>query len=92
MRLMPLLCCVLAFSLVGLSCSSEPPLTISFDDAISIAAATTEDGVVIENTGDVDCILFVRSPEGEQQFELDVGESVTVADVTEPVEVVVVRG
>ena len=37
---------------------------------------------------DIDCIVFVRSPEGEQRFELAVGESVTVT--TEPIRVAAV--
>ena len=34
-----------------------------------------------------DCIVFVRSPDGEQEFELAAGESVTVTGITEPIKV-----
>lgn len=37
-------------------------------------------------------IVSVRSPEGEQQFELDIGESVTVTGITPPIEVRAVKG
>ena len=30
-------------------------------------------------------IVFVRSPEAEQEFELATGESVTVTGITEPI-------
>ena len=46
-----------------------------------------DDGTVIENTGNFDCIVFVTSPEGEQRFELAVGENITVKDVSQPIEV-----
>ena len=51
-----------------------------------------EGGIEITNTGDIPVIVFVRSPEGEQRFELDVGESVTVTGITKPIEVVAVGG
>ena len=38
----------------------------------------------------VDYIVYVRSPEGEQRFELAAGESVTVTGITKPIEVGVV--
>jgi len=57
------------------------------EDALSVSAMLVDNGVRIENAGDVDCIVIVTSPEGEQQFELAVGESVTVTGITEPIEV-----
>lgn len=75
-----------------LSCASEPPLTISADDdSISVTATLIDEGVRIENTGDIDCIVFVIAPEGRQQFELDVGESATVTEITRPIEVAAVK-
>ena len=44
-----------------------------------------DNGVIIENVGNVACLVFVSSPEGEQQFELAVGESTTVTGITEPI-------
>ena len=40
--------------------------------------------------GDVDCIVFVNSPEGQQQFELAVGQNITVIDISQPIEVAAV--
>ena len=74
-----LICCILALALLGLSCAPEATLEISVTEI--------DNGVTIENAGDVDCLVFVSSPEGEQQFELAVGESVTVSDITQPIEV-----
>ena len=74
-----LICCIVSLALIGLPCAPEAALGIS----------TTEipDGVVIKNGGNVDCIVIVTSPEGRQQFELAVGESVTVTDISQPIEV-----
>ena len=77
-----LICCILALVLVGLSCAPESTLEISVTEVA--------DGVMIENVGNVACIVFVSSPEGEQQFELAVGESVTVTDIAKPIEVAAV--
>jgi len=74
-----LICCVLALTLLGLSCAPEGTLEISVTEV--------DDGVMIENVGNVACLVFVSSPEGEQQFELAVGESVTVTDLSQPIEV-----
>jgi len=74
-----LICCILALVLVGLSCAPEGTLEISVTEI--------DNGVMIENEGNIDCLVFVSSPEGEQQFELAVGESVTVTGITEPIEV-----
>ena len=35
--------------------------------------------------------FFVNSPEGEQQFELAVGQNTTVAGISQPIEVSAVR-
>ena len=77
-----LICCILALALVGLSCAPEATLEISVTEV--------DNGVVIENVGNIDCLVFVSSPESEQRFELDVGESVTVTDITEPIGVAAV--
>jgi len=74
-----LICCILAFVLVGLSCAPEATLEISVTEV--------DNGVMIENMGNIDCLVFVSSPESEQQFELAVGESVTVTDISQPIEV-----
>ena len=78
-----LICCILALTLVGLSCAPEATLEISVTEV--------DNGVMIENVGNIACLVFVSSPEGEQQFELAVGESVTVTDISQPIEVSVVN-
>ena len=74
-----LICCIAILAIIGLSCTPEATLEISVNEI--------DNGVVIENVGNVDCIVFVKSPEGEQQFELATGESVTVTDISQPIEV-----
>ena len=74
-----LICCILALALVGLSCTPETTLEISVTEV--------DNGVIIQNVGNIDCLVFVSSPEGEQQFELAVGESATVTDISQPIEV-----
>ena len=78
-----LICCILALALLGLSCTPEATLEISVTEV--------DNGVTIENVGNVACLVFVSSPEGEQRFELAVGESVTVTDITKPIEVAAVN-
>jgi hypothetical protein len=46
---------------------------------------------MIENVGNVDCLVFVNSPEGEQQFELAVGQNTTVTGISQPIEVSAVK-
>ena len=65
--------------LLGLSCAPQATLEISVTELDS--------GVMIQNTCNVDCLVFVNSPEGEQQFELSAGENVTVTDISQPIEV-----
>jgi len=69
--------------LVGLSCAPQTTLDISVTEL--------DNGVMIENVGDVDCLVFVNSPEGEQQFELAVGQNTTVTGISQPIEVSAVR-
>lgn len=77
MKVTFLTCCILALVLLGLSCAPEAMLEISVTEV--------DNGVMIQNVGNVDCLVFVSSPEGEQQFELAVGESVTVLDISQPI-------
>ena len=84
-----LLCCVLGVALVGLQCTPGDSLSISVaEDSLAVSVTELDGGVSIENLSGVDGIVFVRSPEGEQRFELAVGEEVTVSDVTESVEII----
>ena len=70
---------MLALALLGLSCTPETTLEISVTEA--------DNGAIIQNVGNVACLVFVNSSEGEQQFELAVGENVTVTDISHPIEV-----
>ena len=72
-------CFLVALALMGLSCTPEATLQVSVTEI--------PDGVVVKNVCDVDRIVFVTSPEGKQQFELAVGENVTVRDISQPIEV-----
>ena len=74
-----LLSCILVLALIGLSCAPQATLEISVTEL--------DNGVMIQNVGNVDCLVFVNSLEGEQQFELTTGESVTVTDISQPIEV-----
>ena len=55
-----LISCVIILALVGLSRTPDTTLDISVTE--------TDDGIVIENTSGVDCVVFVSSPEGEQRY------------------------
>ena len=74
-----LICCIFALALLGLACTPEGTLAVSVTEI--------DDGIIIENTGTVDCIAVVTSNEGEQRFELAVGENVTVTDISQPIDV-----
>ena len=74
-----LLSCILVIALLGLSCAPGTTLEISVTEV--------DNGVKIENVGNVDCLVFVSSPEGELQYALAVGESATVTDIIKPIEI-----
>ena len=54
---------------------------------LEISVTELDNGVMVENVGSVDCLVFVNSPEGEQQFELAVGQNTTVTGISQPIEV-----
>ncbi len=88
MKAMLLVCCILAVALPGLTCTPEESPSISVtEDSLSLSVTEVDGGVMIENVSGVNCIIFVRSPEGEQRFELAAGESITVTGITKPIEV-----
>lgn len=78
-----LLSCILVLALIGLSCVPQATLEISVTEL--------DNGVMIQNVGNVGCLVFVSSPEGEQQFELGVGQNTTVTGISQPIEVSAVR-
>ena len=80
-------------ALVSLQCTPEDSLSISVTEGeLKVPVMAVEDGVEVTNVSELACVIFVRSSEGEQRFELDVGGSVTVTGITEPIEVGAVGG
>ena len=69
-------------------------ITLSKDGAEELRTTVTEveGGITIENLSGIDCIVYVRSPEGEQVLELAAGEVIAVTGMTKPIEVGVVGG
>jgi len=52
-----LICCIAVLTLISLSCTPQTMLEVSVNE--------TDNGVVIEDVGSVDCLVSVSSPEGE---------------------------
>ena len=61
--------------LLGSSCAPQATLEISVTEL--------DNGVMVENVGNVDCLVFVNSPEGEQQFELAVAQGTVEEELQE---------
>jgi hypothetical protein len=82
MRIAVLICCILALAmlaLVGLSYIAVSPAEVSITGI--------DNGVIIQNVGNVPCLVVVNSLEGEQQFQLAVGANVTLitlSHITKP--------
>ena len=70
---------VVRFALPGSSCAPQATLEISVTEL--------DNGVMIENVGNVDSLVFVNSREREQQFELTFGQDITVTGLSQPIEV-----
>ncbi len=84
---------VLCVLVMGFQCPPGEGVLVTIDDeAIGLSVVEVENGLEITNTGEIAVIVSVRSLEGEQQFELDVGEVVKVAGITPPIEVWAVVG
>jgi hypothetical protein len=82
MKIAILICCILALALLALLGLSYTPGT-----SLEISVTEVDNGVIIQNAGNVACLVFVNSLEGEQQFELAVGANVTVTDISHPIQV-----
>jgi hypothetical protein len=82
MRIAILTCCILALALLALIDLSYMP-----GMSLKVAVSDVENGVVIQNAGNTPCLVFVSLREGVQQFQLAVGENVTVTGVAQPVDV-----
>jgi hypothetical protein len=77
MRIAILICCVLGLTmlaLVGLSYIAVSPSEVS--------VTGIDNGVIIQNVGNVPCLVVVNSLEGEQQFKLAVGANVTLVTLS----------
>ena len=73
MRIAVLICCILALAmlaLTGLSYIAEIPSEVS--------VVGIDNGVIIQNVGNIPCLVVVDSLEGGQQFDLPVGTNVTL--------------
>jgi hypothetical protein len=82
MRIAILTCCVLALVFLALIGLSYTPGT-----SLAVTVIDIDNGVIIQNVGNIPCLIFVSSPEGVQQFQLAIGANVTVIDVTKPIDV-----
>jgi hypothetical protein len=77
MRIAVLVCCSLALALLalaGLSYIAEIPSEVS--------VTGIDNGVIIQNVGEIPCVVIVNSLEGEQQFKLAVGANVTLTTLS----------
>lgn len=74
MKATSLIWCVLALALLSVACAPEATLSVS--------VAEMDDGIVTENTGTADCIAIVTWPEDQQCFRLNIGENVTVPNIS----------
>jgi len=77
MKRLLLICCIAVLGLTALSCAPQTTLEVSVNKI--------DNGVVIDNVGNVDCLVSVSSPDSERQFELAIGKSVTVVDMLQPI-------
>jgi len=77
MKIAILICCILALAtlaLTGLSYIMGIPSEVS--------VTGIDNGVIIQNVGNIPCLVVVNSLEGEQQFELAVGANVTLVTLS----------
>ena len=71
--------CLLCMSVMGFQCPPSDGVSITItDEAIVISVVEVDGSIEITNTGEIAVVVFARSPEGEQQFEMDAGENVMV--------------
>ena len=87
MRIAVLICCILALAMLALMGLSNIGLLYEGGISSEVSVTGTDNGVIIQNVGNHPCLVIVNSLEGEQQFELAVGENVTLvtlSNVTTP--------
>jgi hypothetical protein len=83
MRIAILTCCILALALltlIGLSYTSYTSYTVVISSEVCVTGV--DNGVMIQNVGNIPCLVFVNSLEGEQQFELAVGANATLVTLS----------
>jgi len=79
MRPVVMVLVILTFALLGLLCAPGATLEIS--------VVEVSNGIKVENVGNIACLVFVNSLEGAQRFELAIGQSIIIPDITKPIEV-----
>ena len=77
MRVAILICCILALALLALT-----GLSYIMGIPSEVSVTGIDNGVIIQNVGNIPCLVFVNSLEGEQQFELAVGANVTLVTLS----------
>jgi hypothetical protein len=77
MRIAILVCCILALAMLALSGLSY---IMGIPSEVSITGI--DNGVIIQNVGNIPCLVVVNSLEGEQQFKLAVGANVTLVTLS----------
>lgn len=87
MKAAGLIALTLAIVIVVVLVTRDAPRVTIGEGEIDVAVTELGAEVVVENTSTVPVIVFVETPDGKQQFHLDVGDSITVTDLTEPVTV-----
>jgi len=71
----------------GLVSIIDIPPQCTPEGTLGISVNEIDNGVMIENSGNIDCLVFVNSPKGEQQFELAVDEIATFTNISQPTNV-----
>lgn len=66
---------------VFLAVSLLPGLCGAMQARLEIPVSGLDSGVRIKHAGNVDCVVFIDSPEGEQQLAAAVGQNTTVTDI-----------
>lgn len=79
MRLIIIVVAILAFALLAFSYTPQATLEISVTEL--------SHGIKIDNMGNVACIVFVNSVEGQQRFELPTDQSIVIIGITKPIAV-----
>ena len=80
MRIAILICCILTLALLTLIGLSYTAYTVVISSEVCVTGV--DNGVMIQNVGNIPCLVFVNSVEGEQQFELAVGANVTLVTLS----------